>query len=211
MSSLLEALEERAGASDQNREEWLAERRAGITATEAKRLALGEVPDALVLEKVLGDSFTGNRYTAWGKEREPVIAELFSRAHPYLVEEHRVFHAAENPRHLASPDMMGQVRDQLILAEIKTSGKNLSDPQIFEKTGYAWQMQWQMYVTGASSCWLVHETHHGDWAHRPDGSEAPQTVDPIRSWRVIRDDQMIEHMKALADETLAMLDEVNAA
>ena len=68
----------RAGASDQDRAAWLAERRQGVTATEmAKIMSSGSRERAisdLVKQKREGDSFTGNVYTEWGKEHEPIIA-----------------------------------------------------------------------------------------------------------------------------------------
>lgn len=163
-SPLLQEIESRAGASDQDREAWLRERTTGVTATEAKRLMQDVPPEVLALEKVVGTDFQGNRYTAWGKVREPVVAREVQRTMPYLMEEHRVFRARQNPRHLASPDMVGVHDGALILAEIKTSGKDITNPHVLAETGYLYQMQWQMYVLGSPLCYLVAERHNGVWS-----------------------------------------------
>ena len=80
---VLDELEARAGASDQDREQWLAERRRGVTATELRDIMLASNRDVaiadLVKKKREGDRFTGNAYTDWGNDREPVIAENGSR------------------------------------------------------------------------------------------------------------------------------------
>lgn len=58
-------------------EEWLEQRREVITATEiARAIRSPKYARELREEKRTGvQSFTGNRYTEWGKEREPVIAK----------------------------------------------------------------------------------------------------------------------------------------
>lgn len=193
MSSLIVDVEARAGASDQDRDAWLAQRRTGITATEAKRLMLGEPAELLALEKVMGAPFEGNRYTQWGKLREPFIAASVSREMPYLHEEHRVFHARNQPRHLASPDMIG-VRDDgsLILSEIKTSGRDLSNVAVYDSTGYFFQMQWQMYVLEATSCWMVAEVHDGQWDYHN-----PLSIDEFNREREVLDTAIPEQRARL--------------
>lgn len=176
-SPLLLEIESRAGASDQDREAWLHERTTGVTATEAKRLMQGTPPEALALEKVLGVPFEGNRYTHWGKLRESYVAREVQRTMPYLVEEHRVFRAKDNPRHLASPDMVGVHDGALVLCEIKTSGKNLHEPHVYANTGYLYQMQWQMHVMDSALCYLVSERHNNVWSV-PTTSEVPGIEEP---------------------------------
>lgn len=60
---VLDELEARAGASDQDREQWLAERRRGVTATELRDIMLASNRDVaiadLVKKKREGDRFTG--------------------------------------------------------------------------------------------------------------------------------------------------------
>ena len=163
--SVLEYLEARAGASDQDREAWLAERRQGVTATELRDIMLAanrEVAIAdLVKKKREGDSFTGTAYTEWGSEREPVIAAKLAGFG--MIPETRVFHAEHNSRYLASPDGLEVDFDgNLVLDEIKTTGVSiLKGTEALVKKGYEWQMQWCCYVTGAVGCWLNAEIRDG--------------------------------------------------
>lgn len=199
---VLADLEARAGASDKDREAWLAERRQGVTATEIRdvmiagnrELAIKE----LVRKKREGDPFTGNAYTDWGSEREPIIAA--SLAGYGVTPESRVFHAAVNSRHLASPDGLSVDFDgNLILDEIKTSGKPLpkGSPTLASK-GYEWQMDWCNYVTGAAGCWLNTEERLG----------SPGSFRPGRMSREFfpRDEERISQMVVVADQILAAMD-----
>lgn len=185
----------RAGASDKDREAWLAARREGITATEIAKLAQSRAFETELRRIKAGEeTFSGNRYTAWGKLREPVIAE---HARGFGLEpEHRVFHAAENSRHLASPDALGEDFDgKLFIGEFKTSLHDL-DPSgdYYWSTTYADQMQWQMYVTGAERCLFVWEQHDGHWPE-------PYAF-PVRSSWVERDDARIAELRVIADRFL---------
>lgn len=204
MGSARADLETRAGASDANREAWLAERRQGVTATElAKIMTSGSRDQAirdLVKQKREGDSFTGNAYTEWGKEREPVI--LGSLAGFGVSPESRVFHAAGNSRYLASPDGISEDFDgNLVLDEAKTSGKPLpKGSQALAEKGYEWQMQWCNFVTGAVGCWLNVELRHGH------PSEGPFTPGARTREYFPRDEGMITQLLLVADQVLAAMD-----
>lgn len=161
MVDVLAELEQRAGASDRDREAWLAERRQGVTATEISKLYLaqGGARQALardLIEQKLGireDPFKGNAFTAWGVEREPVLAEVVRQR--YAIEpESRVFHAADNPRFLASPDGLGVGFDGAIeISELKTAGRDMSiGSPAYERAGYRIQKTWGMRVTTARRC-----------------------------------------------------------
>ncbi len=197
-------LESRAGASDQDREAWLAERRQGVTATElAKIMISGSREQAirdLVKQKREGDGFTGNAYTEWGKEREPIIAA--DLAGFGVVPESRVFHAAVNSRYLASPDGISVDFDgNLVLDEIKTTGKPLpKGSQALAEKGYEWQMQWCCYVVNAVGCWLNAELRFGH------PSEEFVAGPRSREW-FARDESMIAQLIEVADQVLAAMDE----
>lgn len=154
----------RAGASDQDRPAWLAERRGGITATEVRDLATGKKRQGELVDLKLGlkeDSFRGNAYTEWGKLREPYLAAIAERRG--IAAESRVFHAASDSRWLASPDGVGADFDGgLLVGEYKTSGHDLTPGSpSFERTGYFEQMQWAMHVTGARRCLFIWEERLG--------------------------------------------------
>lgn len=216
MSALVEEMTAATpGASDENRDAWLAERRSGITATEVRDLWLGKITPKQLAELKLGrrkDTFNGNAYTAWGKEREPVIAEQL-RVEFDLQPESRVWHAAEDPRHLASPDGMGLGFEGLELSEIKTSGndKSLYSPH-FDEAGYLAQMVWQMYVMGAWRCLFAFEYRLGT----PGGFYPGQLVtwyvkdgERVTAW-VYLDEyrELLSKLIWIAEEFLALLDEM---
>jgi len=202
---VLAELETRAGASDQDRPAWLAERRRGVTATEIRDLVLkgpGYRAD-LIKEKVAaaqfvnaqttddtaefkpGKGFVANRYTAWGNTREPIIAEWVERRFT-IRNESRVFHAVDNPRFLASPDGVGVgFDDELVVAEIKTSKDDIApSAPAFKAKGYNIQMLWVMRVTGARRCRYVWEQHDSDWQDRGGQFEepAPLYAEPLTEW-----------------------------
>jgi hypothetical protein len=154
----------RAGASDQDRDAWLAERRGGITATEVRDLAIGKKRQSELVDLKLGlkeDTFSGNAYTEWGKLREPFLAAVAERRG--IAAESRVFRAAVDSRWLASPDGVGADFDgELLVGEYKTSGHDLTPGSpSFERTGYFEQMQWAMLVAGARRCLFIWEERLG--------------------------------------------------
>lgn len=203
MNALLMDIESRAGASDVDREAWLAERRNGVTATELRDIMIA--PDReraireLVKKKREGDSFAGNAYTQWGNEREPIIARWL--AGYGVLPESRVFHARENSRHLMSPDGISEDWDgRIVLDEIKTCGHALpKGSDALAKKGYEWQMQWGCYVLDAIGCHLTVEVRLGT----PRSGFEPG--ERTREW-FPRDDSMIAQLIEIADLVLAAMD-----
>jgi hypothetical protein len=196
-------LELQAGPSDHDREAWMQARAESVSATAVAKLGMASDIDftirELVQEKVHGSAFTGNSYTAWGKEREPHLEEVGNRLHG-LVGESRLFFARGNRRHSASPDGVGihPETGEVALGEYKTCGKELTLAEAAKK-GYIDQMQWQMYVMEASHCWLI-------WEWRRDDGRGGYTAVPGGRHLVMRDDARIEVLKGLADRYLAALD-----
>ncbi|MDQ7877329.1 YqaJ viral recombinase family protein [Microbacterium sp. QXD-8] len=210
MPQVLVDLEARAGASDTDRPAWLAERRGGCTATEVRDLYIRAKSKAKLIatkteqeaEKDLGAFIPRIRY---GKEREPVIAEML-RGEGF-VPESRVFHHPENTRHLASPDGIRVDFDEnLEVLEIKTDehgmkpGKTADrDSEAFRASGYRIQVNWVMYVLGARRCRIAIE----ECVRLADGTFEPGEVH--RYW-IERDDDLIAELVTIADEFLAELD-----
>lgn len=203
LSDALTDLFSRAGASDTDRAAWLAERASGVTATELRNIMLASNRDQaikdLVKMKREGDSFTGNAYTDWGNEREPVIGEWLAGFG--VIQESRVFHAEQNSRFLASPDGLAVDFDGLlILDEIKTCGHALpKGSAALAAKGYEWQMQWCCLVTGAIGSWLTVELRHGT----PRDGFTPG--ERSREW-FPRDETKIAQMIAVAERVLAAMD-----
>lgn len=200
-------LEARAGASDADREQWLAERRAGITATEVRDLALGKLRTQDLIDLKLGrkvDPFNGNAYTAWGKLREPVIAEQL-RGEGFTPES-RVFHHPENVRYLASPDgIYVGFDDEVWVLEIKTAAYDLPPgSDALATKGYVDQVQWVMFVIGAERCRFVVEERLNAYQVR-EGEPVFEPGSLCRHW-IDRDEKRIAELVAIADGFLEDLD-----
>lgn len=224
MSKFESALARSAG-TDKDREAWLAARRTGVTATEAKKLIMAvdatarkAVMKQLAVEKIEGSAFAGNHFTVWGQLREPVIlSELASR---YGFREcGHLIKAEANPRHMATPDGWGTDFERGdVLVEIKTStnDKRLG-AQAFDKAGYFYQMQWQMYCAGFDRVAYVVEQHDNDFSRWDSvdrstwGMDYGPAVQDISVEWVDRDQAVIGKMIQYADEFLAYYDSVLAS
>lgn len=220
-------LEARAGASDKDRARWLYERAHGVTATQIRDLWLkahgyhGVTLDELIAEKLpfllaetneqieaaASSGFQGNAYTAWGNEREPVIAAQLLESHGMLPES-RVFRSPLNPRFLASPDGI-RVGEQgtLEVAEIKTSGKPVPvGSQAYVQKGYGIQQTWSMGVIVALRSLYAWELRDG----RPGEFESGHPFGADTEW-VDFDAQLWEELVVLGDHFLERLDAALAA
>lgn len=184
-----------AVASD--RVAWLKARSRGITATDAARLASIRSVPALVLEKIHGSGFGGNAYTDHGRAREPEIAR-WVRGEFGIIASDRLFHAHDEPRHLATPDGVGaSPSGDVILAEIKTTKSAWNSiPR-----SYLRQVWWQQYVLGAERTLLVWE-QHSDFV--------PTHPTPECRW-IERDDTEIASLVLLANRVLDQLAESRIA
>lgn len=202
-SQALNDLLARAGAPDTDRPRWIAERMAGVTATEVRDLVIGAVREQSLIDMKLGRTpepgdLSHIPVIRWGREREVVIAEGLRGAG--IDPESRVFHGENDSRHLASPDGIGVDFDgDLVVSEIKTSGVHLErGSAAMAKKGYEHQVQWVMHVTGARRCWFVSELR----IDGPDGYEAG----PLSAVWIERDDVAIAELVKVADAFLAELD-----
>jgi len=225
--SALVALNERAVASSEDRDSWLAARSRGVTATEVAKLRKGgaSARRELLASKINGDPFRGNQYTQWGSLREAAIAAAV-RARAGIEPNQVLFHAVDNDRHLATPDGVGvNFDDQLVMSEIKTSKHDLApsfeispfteasvkgvEPKAlagyFWSTGYYDQIQWQIYVTGAVAARFTWEQHDDDWSEWPERGPRPKHSElPFRV--ILRDDIRIDELVAIADAFLEAYD-----
>ncbi len=182
---------------------WLRARRSGVTATEVSKLASGSDAYALTLikEKTTGErTFFGNQYTDWGLAREEVLVEQILKPEGFFGSD-VLYHAENNPRHLATPDGIYARDGFLMLAEIKTSKYDL-DPELehFAKTTYYDQMQWQLYVAGddVTEMLFVWEQHNDEWP-------TPSPFDAGKAW-IDRDQKRIDELIVIADKFLDQLD-----
>lgn len=220
MKSNLSEIYDRALAADSDRAAWLEARRGVVTATEVKRVALAKTATArrravldIVREKREGSSFAGNQATEWGLLREDIIFVELERRWGFTRLGSLIRASDEQPRHAATPDGISQTLDgAVILAEIKTSKNRIfpGTPE-YERAGYEFQMQWQMYVTGAVRCLYVLEQHNGDfsgWTMDRDTwdlATGPEPL-PLETVWIDRNNEVIEMLKGYAQEILAELD-----
>lgn len=202
---VLVSLEQRAGASDQDRDAWLADRRAGITATEVRDLMLRKISIRELVDRKLGrvpevGDLSHIPVIGWGKLREPIIALIIQNRYG-IRPESRVFRAADEPRFLASPDGVGiNFDEELLIDEIKTAGRDIAPwSDAYADKGYEFQMQWGMRVLGANRCLYA-------WEIREElGSNAFVNGELRFEW-VERDEKVIAKLEAIARKFLAALD-----
>lgn len=161
-----------------------------MTATDVAKLSSERAIHAVAREKLLGGSFTGNAYTDHGRAREPEIARWVRSVYginPSI----NLYHAEDNPLHLATPDGIREVPHGLELAEIKTTSREWrSIPR-----SYLRQVWWQQYVLGAERTLVVWEQHR---------DFVPVHTEPRVRW-VDRDENEIHQLIGLADALLAFL------
>jgi hypothetical protein len=181
---------DRVVANSEDRVAWLRARSRGVTATDVARLSSASSVTAVVQDKMLGTGFSGNAYTDHGRAREPEIAR-WVRAKHRIEPSSTLFHAHDEPFHLATPDGVADHNGTLVLCEIKTTGKLWrSIPR-----SYLRQVWWQQYVLGAERTLVVWEQHDGF---------VPVSSEPKFAW-VERDDNEIHILVGLANQVLARI------
>ena len=147
--------------SSANRSVWLDARLTGVTATDARKLVLltgapSRQRPSLLNQKLSGDEGPLLQSFAHGREREVAIAAWVEGQFGIRPND-KLCHGV-NPRHLATPDGIGDSD----ICEIKTSTKGLNATS----ATYRDQIQWQMHVTGADRVLFVVEhryTAQLDW------------------------------------------------
>jgi hypothetical protein len=186
-----EFLQHKVVAHSDDRDAWLAARNTGITASNAGSLATENSIDAILKSKFYSD-FVGNPATEWGIEREPILLSWAN-----FEQNKHLFSSDDNPRFMATPDGVRlDAENKIELCQVKTSTKPLTKipPNYFR------QMQWEMYVMGATRNLLVWEAHE---------NFVPIDTEPVALW-IDRDEDAINKLKQLADVLLRRLDEANA-
>lgn len=176
------------GPSSDYRETWMEFRRGKITATDVAKLAGSGLKGwaALRAEKETGQSkFFGNLYTKHGSARESTISDHLDTM---LGMKHNtnVLVSMLDESLVATPDL------------IDVEGNRVGDIKTAKWDGEKWakvpqdyydQLQWQMFITGASSAILAVE-YHEDFV--------PVFMDP-HLFYVERDEARIEHLRYLAE------------
>lgn len=214
MMSELAGLLARAIVSEQeDRPAWLAARAVGVTATEMKKLMMGGpgTVATLVREKIEGDfpDLAHVPRIAWGRAREEFIAAWIEGKFGITASAH-LFYSEAHARFMATPDGIGEDFDGcLVNSEIKT-GKYGLDPEdptsYFWESGYYYQVQWALFVTGASKCLFAWEQHDDDFSGWPNTGPAIPLGEPEFRW-IVRDEVLISEMIDRAKAFLEALDD----
>jgi hypothetical protein len=180
-------------------DEWYKAREYGVSATTVAKAASGpggydaELKKALHPEEHLVED---NAYMRFGRDWEQWIVQSIPAE--YGIEHNDwLIRAEEEERHLATPDGLNE--DWSVIAEVKTTGKDW-DKGLERETipsdipiQYRRQVQWQMYVTGATSCvfaWLLRmESDSGEFV--------PAWIEP-KIMIIERDEDMIRELILVA-------------
>jgi hypothetical protein len=177
------------------REEWMAERGEGVTASQAWRIARGSLKAwrTIAAEKMNGSTFRGTAATRAGSARE---AALLDEAADHLTSVRpngALWAAADNDLHRATPDGIGRnANDDTIVVEVKSHEFGWESDSI--PLDHLGQLQWQIHVLGAFCGLYGFEVR--------DENDMPP-VDGATWIPVPRDDEMIAWLIERADAFIA--------
>jgi len=163
---------------------WLDARRLGLSAT-----TMAQVMTDSGLRDVLanwdnGTPVTVNAYMQFGLDSEAWLS-LWTKEQTGVMPNDWLIRHEDNLLAYATPD--GLSLDHETISEIKTTGKDWGTVAKVP-VQYKRQVQWQIYVMGASSCvfvWLLRE--------ESDGVMVPAWLEP-KYGIIARDEVMIEKM-----------------
>jgi hypothetical protein len=169
-----------------NRDEWLAARRGGVTATEVAAAATESGFAQVVQRRLHPYDEPENEFMAFGKESEAIIMR---HAHQELgvVPNDWLFAFEDEPRFMATPD--GHSPDFNAIGECKTGAKV---PKSIPRP-HRDQMFWQMAAVGASGGWYLFNQRVPD-AH---GGFYLGLIEPIVMW-LDRDNDRIRELRDVA-------------
>jgi hypothetical protein len=168
-----------------DKDHWLRIREVGITASDiaAKKVVRGGAP-------------FDNKYMEFGRTEELPIAVWIKEMSGIMPNEW-VICATEDRWAMATPD--GLSLDHSLVSEIKTT-KNPWETIEDAPEKYKLQMQWQMYVTGATRCFFAWMKTEED----PDGNLYSGWLEPRHAWYE-RDETMILELRKIAKDLLGSL------
>jgi hypothetical protein len=171
-----------------SKERWLEARRGGVTATQVAKAASGPGGfEQAVME--YRDEFqeTDNPYMKFGRDWEGPISMHLKDQFGIMPNEWLISSSVSD-HYLATPDGLSLTHDQI--SEVKTTGKDWATIPV----QYRRQVQWQLFVTGATSCvfaWMLREERGGVFM--------PAWFDP-KVEIIQRDEDMIASLVKVADE-----------
>ena len=179
-------------------EGWLEARRTGISATTVAKASTASGFREVVEDWANPTPIEPNEYMRFGTEQEPQIALWIKDTYGIMPNDWLIRHET-NKIALATPD--GLSLNGSAIAEIKTTGKDWGSVSKIP-IAYKRQVQWQLYVTGASYCvfaWLLREDANGVFV--------PAWFEP-KVGVIERDEKMIIDLVYTADELWAEIGKV---
>jgi predicted phage-related endonuclease len=171
-------------------ERWLSARREGVTATQVAKAAAGPGGFEQAVEDYRADFVEmDNPYMAFGRAWEGPISMHLKDAYGVMPNDWLISSAVSD-HYLATPDGLTLGHDAI--SEVKTTGKDWNPERI--PVQYRRQVQWQLFVTGASMCyfaWMLREER--------DGAFLPGWFEP-KVITMERDEAMIASLVKVADD-----------
>lgn len=169
---------------------WLQARRSGVTATEVAKASTASGRAELLSRWESPTVQEDNAFMAFGRHMEGPISMWVKDQFEVLPNEWLI--VGDNPAHMATPDGLSIMHG--IISEIKTTGKDFTKEIPIQ---YRRQVQWQLFVTGATRCHFV-------WMLRVEdkqGNFQPGWMEPKHKI-ISRDEDMIEDLVATASSLL---------
>jgi putative phage-type endonuclease len=187
-------------SKDLDESAWFIARRTGITATQVAKAATSSGFAEMVQTYWDTEGIPDNPYMKFGRDAETWIS-LWVKDNYGIMPNSWLIKSPEGP-YMATPDGLSIGHETI--AEIKTTGKDWGTKI---PIAYQRQVQWQLYVTGASSCVFAYVVRKE--VDTPAGPLfVPASFEPTVIM-VEPDLEMIEKLKEVADKLwVAVNDEV---
>ena len=180
--------------------EWKRVRETGVSATTVAKAATASGYAEIINERNNPTEFVDNGYMKFGRDNEAWIVASLKDDYGIFANDWLI--AADglaNRWMFATPD--GLSLDHETIAEVKTTGKDWGTAKSIP-IHYRRQVQWQLFVTGASRCifgWVLRDEMNGQFV--PAWFE-PKIVVMERDEKMIAD--LVETAKTLQTELIHM-------
>ena len=176
--------------SSSDYDKWLAVRATGVTATAVSKANTPDGFRSVVDQMLRPRAIPDNDYMRFGREQEEFLIEKLATQFELEPNDWLIARDAKNMKwQMATPD--GLSPNHELIAEVKTTGRDWGEwarvPGHYQR-----QVQWQLYVTGATSCvfgWMLRVTQGGEMV---PGWPGPKFV------VVERDEALIERLIEVA-------------
>ena len=188
------------GPSSDDEEAWKEARRHVLSATQLADIASGSDTSfrALYRKRRGHDDFLGNRYTAWGNERELFIAG-YALGKYGLIHNRDLMISVEWPWLAATPDLISPDGNKVVDAKTKHAA---SGRMVKPLRRYADQVIVQALVTGARELGLLVEHWLGD-----EGEPGRVVDDEPLFMEIPWDQERADHLLAVGERYIEFEDE----